>query len=113
MDVDECIKNKFLSLSQGEITALKKAIIYLKFSCEQPDSLLFAGSPLINSALDKLIETDDFGEQEKTFYSKKNDFHKTFIMLKIDRLDESENITTSDDLKINILKECLHPHPMD
>ncbi|EOC0415361.1 hypothetical protein ACI00F_004168, partial [Cronobacter dublinensis] len=49
------IKDKILNLDQGEIIALKKAIMYLKFSCEETESLLFSGSPSINSVLAKLL----------------------------------------------------------
>jgi hypothetical protein len=42
-------QEKKLTLSQGEVVALKKAIMYLKFSCEETESVMYAGSPLINS----------------------------------------------------------------
>ncbi|MFJ4344797.1 hypothetical protein [Pseudomonas sp. NPDC089401] len=58
-------------LSQGEIIALKKAIAYLKFECEEVGSLIFCGSPLINSAFDKLIASSDI-KGEDVFYNRKN-----------------------------------------
>lgn len=65
-------ENKNVTLNQAEVSALKKAILYLKFECEETSSLLYAGSPLINSVLSKLIEVDDLGEFSKGFYAKRN-----------------------------------------
>ena len=55
-------QEKSLTLSQNEIVALKKAIMYLKFSCEETESIMYAGNPLINSIFSKLIEIDDLGK---------------------------------------------------
>lgn len=65
-------ENKNVTLSQAEVNALKKAILYLKFECEETNSLLYAGSPLINSVLNKIVEVDDLGEVSKAFYAQRN-----------------------------------------
>lgn len=69
-------------LSQGEIVALKKAIRYLKFECEETGSLIFCGSPLINSAFDKLVASSDIkGESE--FYNRKKPSAEEHMLKKL------------------------------
>lgn len=68
--VDEPV-NK-ISITQGEISALKKLIMYVKFSCNDTESLLYAGSDSINSFLDKILDVDYLGVHAREFYSKKN-----------------------------------------
>lgn len=55
-------QEKKLTLSQGEVVTLKKVIMYLKFSCVETESVMYAGSPLINSIFSKLLEIDDLGQ---------------------------------------------------
>lgn len=55
-------QEKKLTLSQSEVVTLKKVIMYLKFSCEETESVMYAGSPLINSIFSKLLEIDDLGQ---------------------------------------------------
>lgn len=55
-------QEKKLTLSQGEVVTLKKVIMYLKFPCEETESVMYAGSPLINSIFSKLLEIDDLGQ---------------------------------------------------
>lgn len=63
-------KEKSLTLNQGEVNALKKAIMYLKFSCEETESVMYAGSPLINSVFSKLLVIDDLGDYAIDFLKK-------------------------------------------
>lgn len=65
------IEEKNVAISQAEISALKKLIMYVKFSCEEEESLIFCGSEAINSFFDKIIEMDYLGDNEKIFYDKK------------------------------------------
>ena len=78
-------QEKYLTLSQGEVVALKKAIMYLKFSCEETESVMYAGSPLINSILSKLIEIDDLGQQSIDFYNKGHAENERFVLAKLDK----------------------------
>lgn len=48
-----------LSLGTIEVDALKKAMLYLKFECEEISSLIFSGGDLISSALDNLLINSD------------------------------------------------------
>ena len=76
---------KDVKLNQGEINALKKAILYLKFECEEESSLIFSGSELINSAFDKLLSESDTYKSEVDFYSKGNLYAQNFMLEKIKR----------------------------
>lgn len=101
--------NKQLSLSQGEISALKKAIMYLKFSCEETESLQFAASPLINSFLNKLLVIDDLGAQASAFYQEHHPEHEHFILSKLSRMNEENHSRIPDEVMQKTYQECLHP----
>lgn len=105
--------NKTLKLSQGEIVALKKAIMYLKFSCEETESLMYAGSPLINSAFSKLIEIDDLGEHARDFYSKRHEVNETFVSSKLDKMEQETGRPLEETVKEKVFKECLYPFPKE
>ncbi|ENP9366896.1 hypothetical protein ACENH5_003918 [Escherichia albertii] len=100
-------KNKNLLLNQGEVAALKKAIMYLKFSCEETESLLYAGSPLINSVFAKLLDIDDLGQQAKEFYSKKHSQNERFILAKLKKSEE--DIILSKETREQFFEDCLYP----
>lgn len=105
--VDE--KDKLLMLSQGEVVALKKAIMYLKFSCEETESLMYAGSPLINSAFSKIIDVDDLGWAEKEFYSEPHEVNERFISSKLEREEQETGRPLDESIKEKVFKECLYP----
>lgn len=100
---------KKINITQDEISALKKLIMYIKFSCDDVESLQYAGSYAINNFFDKLIEADYLGEYEKKFYSKRNLDNEVIVMSKIKaHEDESINKMSEDTLQ-EVFKECLHP----
>jgi len=107
--VDE-LKKKSVMLSQGEINALKKAILYLKFECEDVSSMIFSGSTLINSAFDELLVNSDTYEREAEFYHRENPDAQELIVQKIKQQQysdsESHEEETIDD---EYLRCCLHP----
>ncbi|WP_326902722.1 hypothetical protein P8F81_10870 [Kosakonia cowanii] len=102
-------KEKVLHLSQGEIVALKKAIMYLKFSCEETESLMYAGSPLINSAFSKIIEVDDLGWAAKEFYSKRHEINEEFIARKLTMMEKENGRPHDDAIMEQVFSECLYP----
>ncbi|CAK17271.1 hypothetical protein [Pseudomonas entomophila] len=73
-----------VTLSQGEIVALKKAITYLKFECEEAGSLIFCGSTSINSAFDKLVANSDI-KGEDVFYNRKNPKAEKLMLEKLNK----------------------------
>ena len=80
-------QEKSLTLSQSEIVALKKTIMYLKFYCEEIESVMYVGSPLINSIFSKLIEIDGLGQQSIDFYNKGHAENERFVWAKLDKLE--------------------------
>lgn len=100
---------KCLILKQSEINALKKLIMYVKFECEETESLLYAGSPIINNFFEKLLEIDDLKESSHHFYSQRNIDNEKFIQTKIQR-EQKETPNKSDEgLKLELFKACLYP----
>ncbi|CAK17269.1 hypothetical protein [Pseudomonas entomophila] len=85
-------------LSQGEITALKKAIYYLKFECEETESVIFCGSPLINSAFDKLVASSDI-EWDDDFYNRKNQSAERHMLEKLNEKRRYEGRSEIEDME--------------
>lgn len=107
--VDE-LSEKNVKLNQGEINALKKAILYLKFECEEEGSLIFSGSELINSAFDKLLINSDSYEREVKFYSRGNSDAQDFIEKKIKRQkDFNEGGSEEKLIDKEYVRCCMHP----
>ncbi|EOY5723918.1 TPA: hypothetical protein QCI29_000911 [Enterobacter mori] len=102
-------QEKNLTLSQSEVVALKKAIMYLKFSCEETESVMYAGSPLINSIFSKLIEIDDLGQQSIDFYNKGHTENERFVLAKLDKLELENGREFQSEVKEASFRECLFP----
>lgn len=102
-------KKKSLTLNQSEVVALKKAIMYLKFSCEETESLLYAGSPLINSIFSKLIAIDDLGQQAIDFYNKRHAENEMFVLSKLDKMELENGRPLDKEIKESSFRECLYP----
>ena len=49
--------NAAVALTPNEADALIRLVLYAKFETRDADSLLFAGSPFVNSALEKLLHS--------------------------------------------------------
>jgi len=101
-------QKKSLILCQGEVNALKKAIMYLKFSCEETESVMYAGSPLINSVFSKLLVIDDLGEYAIDFFKKKNPENERFVLTKLDKLELENGRKFESEMKENSFRECLY-----
>ncbi|NIF19823.1 hypothetical protein F3J43_22795 [Pantoea sp. Cy-639] len=108
--VDE-FTEKEIRLNQGEINALKKALLYLKFECEETESLIFSGSPLINSAFDKLIAGSDSAERELKFYEGGNSYAEECMLNKLKRQWEFYGEGEfEDDVDSEYFRECIRPY---
>ncbi len=101
-------KDKILNLEQDEVIALKKAIMYLKFSCEETESLLFSGSPSINSVFAKLLNIDDLGEQSLNFYNKRHTKNERFVLSKINKYESESGRSLSESVKEESFRNCLY-----
>ncbi|ELY2857128.1 hypothetical protein SMC92_004265 [Cronobacter dublinensis] len=103
------IKDKIINLDQGEVVALKKAIMYLKFSCEETESLLYSGSSAINSVLTKLLANDDLGWQSLDFYKQPHSENERFVMSKIKKYESESGRKLSENAKDESFRNCLYP----
>jgi len=101
-------------LTQGEINALQKAILFLKFECEETESLLYSGSPLLNSVLEKVRDVSAFGEYAKELHSRPNEHAERFMRDKLERSYGAELAPheRTEDQKIEILRSCMYPYPV-
>lgn len=100
---------KEISITQGEISALKKLIMYIKFSCDDTESLFYAGSESINSFLDKILDVDYLGDYAREFYSKRNPDNEKAVMDKI-KISESESMNKMDEGTMHeLFKACMYP----
>ena len=102
-------QEKSLALNQGEVNALKKAIMYLKFSCEETESVMYAGSPLINSVFSKLLVIDDLGDYAIDFFKKRHLENERFVLAKLDKLELENGRKFESEVKENSFRECLYP----
>ncbi|CCW31134.1 conserved hypothetical protein [Xenorhabdus nematophila F1] len=107
--IDKEDSGHVISITQAEIIALKKLILYVKFTCEESQSLEYASSYSINGFFEKLVEVDCFKEAAKAFYNERNIDNEKFIMHKINvEQERSINKLNSETLK-EIFKEALYP----
>ncbi|MCM3134008.1 hypothetical protein M3629_14550 [Paenibacillus polysaccharolyticus] len=102
-------------LTQGEIHAIQKALLFLKFECEETSSLLYAGSPLINSALSKLREADIHGDFSKQFHSRPSPHAEAFMRDKLERSYSEEHVPHErTEAQLNdIWQSCMFPFPVE
>ncbi|MCW7550974.1 hypothetical protein OO184_24360 [Photorhabdus sp. APURE] len=98
-----------ISITQAEIIALKKLILYVKFTCEESESLEYASSYSINNFFDKLIEVDSFKEAAKAFYNERNIDNEKFVMHKIKAEQENSINKMDDEILKEVFKESLYP----
>ena len=105
---------KPIYLTQGEINALQKAIMFLKFECEETDSLLYAGSPLLNSVLEKVRDAHDYAEYTKDFHSRPNEYAERLMRAKLERsyAEELAPRERTAEQKAEILSSCMYPYPV-
>lgn len=97
-------------LNQGEINALKKAVLYLKFECEETSSLIFTGSRLINSAFDKLIDASRSSEREKKFYNTRNADAEEYVLKKVNEQREFEGEPKLSEIgEVKYFADLMHP----
>ncbi|WP_339303899.1 hypothetical protein [Paenibacillus sp. FSL R5-0519] len=105
---------KAVYLTQGEINALQKAILFLKFESEETASLLYAGSPLLNSVLEKVRDVSAFGEYAKELHSRPNEHAERFMRAKVERsyAEELAQHERTEEQKNEILRSCMYPYPV-
>ncbi|OXI42019.1 hypothetical protein [Burkholderia aenigmatica] len=100
---------KSVSLKVGEIAALKKAIMYLKFSCDDAEADIFASSPLINGAFESLVKAGDLGELEIRFYQKGNKENENYVLSRIGEIEARDGKEMSEELKRRVYEAWVYP----
>ncbi|MEK4662403.1 hypothetical protein MHH93_10920 [Priestia sp. FSL H7-0729] len=105
---------KAVYLTQGEMQAIQKALLFLKFESEETASLLYAGSPLLNSVLEKVRDVSTFGEYAKELHSRPNEYAERFMRTKLERsyAEELAPRERTEEQKIEILRSCMYPYPV-
>lgn len=107
--VDEFTESPIM-LNQGEINALKKAILYLKFDCEETSSLIYTGSELINSAFDKLVAGSRSADRERKFYNTRNTDVEEHVLKKINDQREFDGEMKAKAIsEIEYFEDYIHP----
>lgn len=105
---------KAVYLTQGEMQAIQKALLFLKFESEETASLLYAGSPLLNRVLEKVRDVSAFGEYAKELHSRPNEYAERFMRAKLERsyTEELAPHERTEEQKIEILRSCMYPYPV-
>lgn len=74
-----------IALTHDEINALIKLILYIKFESDDVDTLIYSGSPFINSVLKKILHEHIYYKDRLDMFSQKlSDTDKNFILKKIE-----------------------------
>ena len=109
--MDKNYPEREIKLSQPEILALKKMILYIKFSCREEESIIFSGSYSINSVLKKIINADDFSFWSKNIYCQVDEEKDVFIKDKISKYMDDHRISNEE--KQELYEQCLYPYKID
>jgi hypothetical protein len=97
------------NFTDSEILALIKLILYVKFESEDTESLLYAGSDLLNTALEKMLRQHPYyRDRGLSFFGKLPKENIDFI---INRIENSSKINPMDaSTKIDLLTHCIYPY---
>ncbi|QGY27416.1 hypothetical protein [Pantoea cypripedii] len=97
-------------LSREEVNALIKAILYLKFTSLDSGSLLYAGSPLINSVLDKFLAMYDYKSDWEKVFESLPEINKKVVINKIEDSEKENGHPLDEEIKELVINYCLHPY---
>lgn len=102
-----------IEVNQAEIVAFQKAMLYLKFACEETDSLLYAGSDSLNSLLYKIMKASDMAESSASFYNQSSLMNETFVEEKLKRLEQEQPYVKSSthEQTQQWMKSYMYPFP--
>ncbi|PIT56274.1 hypothetical protein BHC49_04735 [Snodgrassella alvi] len=107
MDVEK------IELTRSEVNALTKAILYLKFDCEEIDSLFYCSSPIINSIFEKLIRMYGYQKDWDRIFSNIPEMNKSIAIDKIANYEKQNNRYFDEKTKNEILEKYLFPYKLD
>ncbi|MGG5508297.1 MULTISPECIES: hypothetical protein [unclassified Myroides] len=100
--------NKEITISQEEIRALIKLLLFVKFEINDEELEIFQGSTAINSIIKKILEVDDLGEIITKRYKLISD---VFLKDQIDFYKESPMFNNfSIEQKVSYIHNMLFPY---
>lgn len=102
------VNTNSVNLSNDEILALIKLIFYIKFESGDSELLIYAGSPLVNSALEKMLSNHPFYKNRFKDFGKINQDSLGFVMSKIEN-DNQDSKLDSEILK-ELISNCIFPY---
>ena len=97
-----------IALTQDEINALTKLILYIKFESDDVETLLYSASPFINSVLEKMLHNHVYYKDRLYMFSQElPDIYKNFILKKIKM---SESNSQEKELNNSIFNDYAYPY---
>ena len=100
------------AFSREEANALIKSILYIKFTCHEPDSLLYSRSPLINSALDKFFEMHGHKADWDKVFDTLPESNKQTVLDKIKLSEMNEEQALDEETRQRVINYSLHPYEL-
>lgn len=99
-----------IALTQDEINALTKLILYIKFESDDVETLLYSASPFINSVLEKMLHNHVYYKDRLDMFSQELPdiyIYKSFILKKIKM---SESNSQEKELNNSIFNDYAYPY---
>lgn len=102
-----------IHLNHDEMLALIKLIFFIKFESDDAESLLYAGSASINSALAKMLQSHPFYQNRLDAFGSISPESLAWVQSKIEQ-DNAANPTDENTMH-DLIKHCIFPyqHPKD
>ncbi|AWK40325.1 hypothetical protein GPY51_23235 [Photorhabdus laumondii subsp. laumondii] len=104
------MKHESIQLAREEVNAIIKLILYIKFECEDPGTLIYSSSPLINSALEKMLNMYGYKDDWDKVFSKFLEADKNFVIKRVEYLEKHENSPLDEGIKQQILSNHAYPY---
>ncbi|MBE8596494.1 hypothetical protein [Xenorhabdus sp. BG5] len=102
--------NESIQLERDEVNAIIKLILYTKFECEEAGTLTYSSSPLINSALEKMLNMYGYKDDWDEVFSKIPEVNKNIAIKKIELFEKQENNCLDEDVKQQVLSNYVYPY---
>ncbi|WP_445373682.1 hypothetical protein ACSLVK_13825 [Photorhabdus tasmaniensis] len=104
------MKHESIQLAREEVNAIIKLILYIKFECEDPGTLIYSSSPLINSTLEKMLNMYGYKDDWDKVFSKFLEADKNFVTKRVEYLEKRENNPLDEEIKQQILSHHAYPY---
>ncbi|MBD2807123.1 hypothetical protein ID855_21190 [Xenorhabdus sp. ZM] len=104
------MKHESIQLEREEVNAIIKLILYTKFECEDVGTLTYSSSPLINSALEKMLSMYGYKDDWDKVFSKIPEGNRNIAIRKVENLEKQENNDLDKDIKQQVLSNYVYPY---